>query len=77
MRHKAPFLSSGNAGYYLQLKAVRLSFVLFDLWQEEVLQARPADSVYNDPWGVHSRKVGPYHLQVLWLLSSLQSVLLP
>lgn len=46
-----------SAAYCLQLKLVGLSLVMFDLWQEEVLQAGPTNRVYNDPWGVHSRKV--------------------
>ena len=30
---------------------------VFDLWQKEILQASPADGIYNDPRGVYSRKV--------------------
>lgn len=30
---------------------------VFDLWQEEILQGSPADSIYNDPRGVYSREV--------------------
>lgn len=30
---------------------------VFDLWQEEILQTSPTDSIYNDPGGVYSCKV--------------------
>lgn len=31
--------------------------LLSDLSQEEVLEANPADGIYNDPWGIHSCEV--------------------
>lgn len=58
-----------NAGYYFAPQSGRIEFhCVWPPWQEEVLQASPADSVYNDPWGVHSRKVSFYCFQVSWLL---------
>lgn len=47
-------------GFLYTAPSSRIEFhcsTVFDLWQEEILQASPADSIYNDPRGVHSREV--------------------
>lgn len=41
-----------------QSRQIEFPFIS-DLSQEEILEASPANGIYNDPWGVHSRQVCP------------------